>query len=339
MKEQVIYKIINLVNDKFYVGSTYNKSERFRTHRNKLRRNAHHCAHLQAAWNKYGEEKFLFKVIEIIPDDQSLQDAEDVWLIEHVGKKHCYNAGLRSGAPWRGGRKEDHPSYGKPLSQETKNLVSIGLKETYAGNPENHPRYGKKHSQETIDKIKANRIAPSGENHHLFGKSLSEEARRKISEAQKGVKRGPRILSDEGREKIRIAAELGHYSHWQGRNHTQESIDKMSLPIQEVTQNIFFTSLTNALEYYDFPMPTLTRALKKGKPIVKGEKRGLQFVYIDRELLAQQENINPNLKGERYVGIPVPHYDHCIADGCDRKVAGNGLCLMHYKRAKIKRTK
>jgi len=131
---------------------------------------------------------------------------------------------------------------------------------------------------------------------------------------------------------------LKHYmtgnKNWQGRNHTQESIDKMSLPIQETTQNIFFTSLTNALEYYDFPMPTLTRALKKGKPIVKGEKRGLQFIYIDRDLLAQQENVNPNLKGERYVGIPVPHYDHCIADGCERKVAGNGLCLMHYKRAK-----
>ena len=61
---QVIYKIINRVNDKFYVGSTVNKKVRFREHRKQLRGNRHHCKHLQAAWNKYGEVKFDFVVVE-----------------------------------------------------------------------------------------------------------------------------------------------------------------------------------------------------------------------------------------------------------------------------------
>ena len=80
MKGQFIYKIINTTNGKFYVGSTTNTQERFRTHRNRLRKGRHHSKHLQAAWNKYGEKVFVFFVVEDIPQGQSLREAEDRWL-------------------------------------------------------------------------------------------------------------------------------------------------------------------------------------------------------------------------------------------------------------------
>ena len=95
----VIYKIINLVNDKFYVGSTTNKKIRFREHRKQLRGNRHHCKHLQAAWNKYGEDKFVFKVVEEVPNPKLLTAAEDLWLAEHFGKPYCYNSGSAAVAP------------------------------------------------------------------------------------------------------------------------------------------------------------------------------------------------------------------------------------------------
>lgn len=201
MKGQFIYKIVNTVNGKFYVGSTTNTRERFRTHRNRLRGNRHHCGHLQAAWNKYGENSFIFHVVETIPDGQSLQDAEDVWLQEHVGKEHCYNHGLRSGAPWRGVKKEDHPNFGRPVSEEHRQAISSGLKEFYAKDITNHPRFGKKHSEETKERIRAKKLAEPAR--YWQGKERDEETRKKIGDTQRGIKKPPRTYTEEGLQRAR----------------------------------------------------------------------------------------------------------------------------------------
>ena len=198
MKTQVIYKIINAVNGNFYVGSTNNAVERFRVHRNRLRRNQHHTKHLQAAWNKYGEAAFVFHIIEVVPEGQSLQAAEDVWLAEWVGKSECYNHGMRSDAPWLGAAKEDHPMYGKERSESTKQL----LRDARLQQPD--PRTGTKHSEETKQKISQNRMGKmAGEEHYRYGKTVSEEIRKKIGDAQRGVKKAPRIYTPEGLEKAR----------------------------------------------------------------------------------------------------------------------------------------
>lgn len=196
MKGQFIYKIINQVNDKFYVGSTINTRERFRTHRKRLRKNHHHAKHLQAAWNMYGEDKFVFKVVEVVPEGQSLQEAEDRWLAEHVGKPYCYNAGLRSGAPWRGAPKENHPSFGRPKSEEERQAISNTLKEFYAKDITNHPRFGKKHSEETKEKIRQKHQA--NPTRAWLGKERSEETKAKIGDAQRGVPKGERTFTPEG---------------------------------------------------------------------------------------------------------------------------------------------
>lgn len=276
---QVIYKIVNLVNDKFYVGSTNNKNERFRTHRNKLRRGVHHCAHLQASWNKYGEEKFAFKVVAHVPDEESLQEAEDLWLAAHVGKPHCYNTGLRSGAPMRGIQKEKHPNFGKPVSEEQRQQISQTLKDFYAADYFNHPRVGKTHTEETKAKISASKRAnPIG---YWAGKERSEETRQKIGDTQRGKPKAPgRTLSEEGRAKVRANIEAGlSHKHWLGRKHTEESKEKMRKKVREETSGQVFGSLTEVLAHYGMQMPTLQRALNSGKPISKGKFLGLRFVY------------------------------------------------------------
>lgn len=276
---QVVYKIVNLVNDKFYVGSTNNQRERFRTHRNKLRRGVHHCAHLQASWNKYGEEKFAFKVISHVPDGESLQEAEDAWLISHVGKPHCYNSGLRSGAPMRGIQKERHPNFGKPITEEQRQQISQTLKDFYAQDYFNHPRVGKQHTEETKAKISAakmaNPVAP------WEGKQRSEETKAKIGDTQRGKPKGPgRKVSEEGRAKIRANIEAGRsHMHWVGKTHTEESKEKMRKKVLEQTSGQVFDSLTAVLTHYQMTMPTLRRALVSGKPIGKGKFTGLVFVY------------------------------------------------------------
>ena len=277
----VIYKIINLVNDKFYVGSTTNKKVRFRDHRKQLRGNRHHCKHLQAAWNKYGEAKFIFEVVEEVGEDKNLQAAEDLWLKQHFSKEYCYNSGASSIAPWRGVYGAAHPNFGKPVSDEQKEQISQKLKEFYAADYYNHPRVGRAHSEETKAKISATKkLNPVA---HWEGKERSAETKAKISAAQLGKpKAAGRKLSAAGAEKVRAAAEAGNYSHWQGRKHTEESKAKMSKSViatDPAGEKHAFASLTETLQSLELLMPTLNRALKSGKPLAKGPKKGWAFEY------------------------------------------------------------
>lgn len=59
-----IYCIINLVNNKKYIGSSKNIRTRLWCHRAELRHGHHDNCHLQRAWNKYGESNFDFYIIE-----------------------------------------------------------------------------------------------------------------------------------------------------------------------------------------------------------------------------------------------------------------------------------
>lgn len=59
-----IYMIVNIVNNHRYIGSSVNIKRRLEVHRANLRHNRHDNLHLQNAWNKYGENNFIFSVLE-----------------------------------------------------------------------------------------------------------------------------------------------------------------------------------------------------------------------------------------------------------------------------------
>lgn len=68
-----IYKITNIKNNKFYIGSTSDSFlKRWNHHINALRRGTHKNSHLQRAFNKYGEESFKFEIIETCSKDLCL---------------------------------------------------------------------------------------------------------------------------------------------------------------------------------------------------------------------------------------------------------------------------
>lgn len=60
-----IYIIKNLVNNKVYVGSSINLESRKSKHFWMLRKNIHDNEYLQKSYNKYGENCFLFDVVEL----------------------------------------------------------------------------------------------------------------------------------------------------------------------------------------------------------------------------------------------------------------------------------
>lgn len=59
-----IYKIESINNNKPYIGSSNNIERRWNEHIRQLNKGEHHSIKLQRAWNKYGEDNFVFTIIE-----------------------------------------------------------------------------------------------------------------------------------------------------------------------------------------------------------------------------------------------------------------------------------
>ena len=78
-----VYLIKNIVNGKVYVGSAKRLIERVSLHKHLLKNDKHHSIHLQRAWNRYGENVFIFGVLEIIKDNQDLIVVEQKYIDEY----------------------------------------------------------------------------------------------------------------------------------------------------------------------------------------------------------------------------------------------------------------
>ena len=68
-----IYKILNIVNNKFYIGSSVNIGCRKSSHLHKLKKNKHSSPYLQNSYNKYGEMNFKSEVLELCNRDYILE--------------------------------------------------------------------------------------------------------------------------------------------------------------------------------------------------------------------------------------------------------------------------
>jgi group I intron endonuclease len=267
--KNVIYKIRNVVNQHYYVGSTVDSRKRFWAHRKALRTGTHDCIHLQRAWNKYGEDCFKFEIVEQLDSKDALYPAEQKWLDAHFGQPYCYNVAAHADSPMR------------DASPELRAKVAAGVSRYAAEH--GSPRTGHTHTDETKKRIRQSKL--DNPQKYWEGKERPPETRAKISAAQKGVPKAPgRRVSPEGLAKIMAAAAKGHFSHWKGRTHTAEARAKLSKRVCAIAPDgteTIYPSLTETLNTMGFLMPTLTRALKSGKPLTKGKLQGWSFKYVD----------------------------------------------------------
>lgn len=141
-----IYCIENIDTHKKYIGQSKNIHKRWVDHKWALNNNVHDNDYLQKAWNKYGENHFLFSVVEECLDDQL--DVREIYYIGYFAtydRSNGYN--LRGG----GGRigdmtpevreklsGENNPMYGKHHSNEARQKISVARKGVYSN--DNHPR-------------------------------------------------------------------------------------------------------------------------------------------------------------------------------------------------------
>lgn len=89
-----IYKIINDINDKVYIGQTsYSIEYRFNQHCRDSSRNHTEQRPLYKAMNKYGVEHFFIELIEEVPD-KLLNEREIYWIKFYNSYYYGYNATL-----------------------------------------------------------------------------------------------------------------------------------------------------------------------------------------------------------------------------------------------------
>jgi group I intron endonuclease len=75
-----IYAIVNQATRDMYVGSAVAVNRRWSAHQSQLRKNKHHCKHLQNAHIKYGEKAFDWEIIEFVDDVNKLIEKEQFWI-------------------------------------------------------------------------------------------------------------------------------------------------------------------------------------------------------------------------------------------------------------------
>lgn len=242
----VIYKIINLENAKFYIGSTVLLAARWRKHLRELRRGTHHCPHLQAAWSKYGENAFVFRVVEVVEDAAQLASTEQRWLNEHHGHPHCYNYA----------RYVDNSNRGVVRAETHKQALSAALKAFYAKNE--HPATGRKHTEDARQKMALNRA----------GKPVSELTRDLLRQANIG-----KTASAETRAKLSAMRK--------GKPRSEQHAAKFNKAVVEVTSGVVYASLKAVKETFGMSSGMLAKALVAGKPLTKGKNKGKQFKYVD----------------------------------------------------------
>lgn len=87
-----IYKIVNCKNNKIYIGSSANIYERFKAHKRKLTNDCHYNNLLQKEWNEYGEDSFIFSIIEECNVNYLLErEKYYISLYDTLNQKHGYN--------------------------------------------------------------------------------------------------------------------------------------------------------------------------------------------------------------------------------------------------------
>lgn len=119
-----IYKIVNIVNNKFYIGSCSSKTflyERLVHHREDLLKNKHCNKYLQSSFNKYGIENFCYIIIEKCEPKECL--IKEQYYIDNLNPE--YNLQKIAGS-----------SFGRECNNETRKKISESNK-LFWSNPDN----------------------------------------------------------------------------------------------------------------------------------------------------------------------------------------------------------
>lgn len=240
-----VYQIINIINGKRYIGSSIDVERRFKEHRRHLCGNYHHNEHLQNAWNKYGEESFMFELIERCePEDCAKIEQQFIDYYKSANRKFGYNID----------EQIEHAGY--HLSAETKEKIR-------------KKAIGRKQSAESIEKT---RLANTGKKRPKQSQKMKD--RWEISKQYFGWNN----LSPEKQEEIRRKASIKSKERHANDEYVINNMQCKPLRVIDNNVVLYFRSLHEAAKYYGVNKGTFAYAAKTQS--YKIHKLGIVFEYI-----------------------------------------------------------
>lgn len=218
-----IYKILNNITEKFYIGSAVNFKARWTQHKGKLNLNIHPNKFLQSSWNLHGEEAFEFIILEYCEKEQLLI-REQYWIDatkccdRNIGYNLFPIAGSALGSKW---------------TEERKVLASERMK-TF------------KHTEEAILKMKEREFSiehKANLSTSKLGHFVSEETKVKIGNGNKGKKRTEEALVKmrakivPNEVKLKISKAIRKFDKWP---HELGSLCKCKECLKKKSDNLYF---------------------------------------------------------------------------------------------------
>lgn len=189
-----IYRIQNTKDGKSYVGSALSFSRRWSNHRRHLRQNIHVNPRLQNAWNKYGEDAFIFEVIETDLEATQLVPREQFWLDQ---SEPCvlYNIDLVAGS--RLGHRHTQATreklrtanLGKRATDETRCRMSARQRGRVV-TPAARRKISESNRTRTITAATRKKMSESAKKKP----PVTAEARQRMSDARRGRPRTPETI-------------------------------------------------------------------------------------------------------------------------------------------------
>jgi group I intron endonuclease len=186
-KKSGIYKIENILNGTCYIGQSVDLNKRKNTHLRDLKKNIHYNEYLQKAFNKYGSENFIFKIILYCEKDQLNyyeQKIVDMCNLKYNIKKECISSNLGIIVTKEAREKMSIARRGKLKSKEHKNKISLS-------------HIGMKYSEETKKKVSENHANTKGMNNGNFKKKEVIEIIKYVLDAGKTIAETERITGYE----------------------------------------------------------------------------------------------------------------------------------------------
>lgn len=284
-----IYIITCKANKKVYIGQSIDIKNRLRGHKYDLRKGIHQNAHMQNAFNQYGESEFLFEVLCEMPKEEytkdKLNDLEILYISFYQSNDREKGFNIESGGNSNGRvnyetrEKMRIAHTGKRFSEETKKLFSLQRR----GKP-SHLK-GSKQTQEHIQKRICGQIGKVWVSKGTDSKFVTKEDAETL--LQKGYNYGRPFQK-------RIKGKKYEYN---GELYTIPQIAEMC----GISKEIIFGRIRNGWSIEEaITTEKIEKNDKRGKHFYNGEYLNLTYisklVNIDYEILRSRLRRGMNLE-------------------------------------------
>lgn len=255
-----IYKLRNIKNDKFYLGSCKDASVRKKRHFTDLRKQRHHCIHLQRAYNKHGESAFVFEVVE--PCSLKRRFKIEQKYLDNLDFSKAYNVSKSASG---GNLIHNHPDKELIIKKKTQILLDYIKTDAHRARlrsivGENNPNFGNKWSKALKKKIsrivKARWLNESSAAKLKYSKSMKESLK-KFWSSPEGIQRKKEL------SKLR----KGENNSFYGKKHSKQT-KKILSKIHKgkrnpschkavIVEGIKYESISLASKELNMPSPTV----------------------------------------------------------------------------------